>query len=166
MLPGFVLTILPVTLPSPVTCMSNVPAARSVRFVIPENVPERFVTVPVFAPFNVHVAPVAFSVPVLAVSCRLPMPENEPERFVTVPAFAPVIVQVAVASFSMPVPVSCRLPMPENEPERFVTVPAFALVIVQVALVAFSVPLAVSVMFSNEVQLTVPLLPASAPVMV
>src|SRR5207237_5061436 len=166
MLPGFVLTRLPVIEPSPVPCMLNVPAARSVRFAIPENAPDRFVTVPVFAPFSVHVAPVAFSVPVFAVSCRLPMPENEPERFVAVPALAPLIVHIAFSSFNVPVAVSCKVPMPENEPERFDTVPAFGPVIVQVAFASLSVPAPVSVMFSNDVQFTVPLLPALAPVIV
>src|SRR5436853_6431519 len=90
------------------------------------------------------------------------MPENEPDRLVTLPALAPLIVHVALASFSVPVPVSWRLAMPENEPERLVTVPAFEPVIVQVALASFSVPLPVSVMFSNDVQLTAPLLPAFA----
>ena len=67
MLPGFVLTRLPVIKPFPVPCMLNVPAPRSVTFAMPENVPERFVTVPVFEAFNLHTALLACSVPVFAV---------------------------------------------------------------------------------------------------
>src|SRR5436853_7494542 len=109
MLPAAVLTMLPFRVQSPVACMLNVAVPRSVRFAIPENVPERFVTVPAFEPFSVQVAPVAFSVPA-PVSVRL---SNDVQlkigRVSCREAVAPVIVEVAFATYSVPVPVSCRL---------------------------------------------------------
>ena len=89
MLPALVLTTLPVSDPFPVPCMLNVPAPRSVRFPTPENVPARLVTVPVLAPFSVHVAFVALSVPV-PVSAVF---SNDVQLTVPLlPALAPVIV--------------------------------------------------------------------------
>ncbi len=89
MLPAAVLTMLPVTLPSPVPCMLNVPAPRSVRFPMAVNGPVRPVTVPVFEPFSVQVAPVAFSVPVV-LSVRF---SNDVQLIAPLlPAFAPVTV--------------------------------------------------------------------------
>ena len=66
----------------------------------------------------------------------------------------------------MPVPVSTRLPMPANVPDRSVTEPWLCPLRLQVWLAAESVPVPASCRFSNEVQLTVPLLPALAPVSV
>ena len=63
-----------------------------------------------------------------------------------------------------PVPASIRLPMPEKAPARLVTVPWLCPVRLQVWLLAVNVPIPASAMFSNDVQLTVPLLPVLRPV--
>src|SRR5437868_13393025 len=94
MLPALVLTTLPVSDPFPVPCMLNVPAPRSVRFPTPENVPARLVTVPVLAPFRVHVAFVALSVPVPVSSCFLIVLQQTLAMFAALAAVAGVVVVV------------------------------------------------------------------------
>src|SRR5438552_1456687 len=105
---------------------------------MPENEPDRLVTVPALGPLIVQVAVASLSVPV-PVSWRLAIPENEPERLVTVPAFEPVMVHVALASISVPLPVSVML---SNDVQLTAPLlPAFAPVIVLVCLAPLIVSL-------------------------
>src|SRR6266404_1071466 len=87
--------------PLPLPCILNVPVPRSRRLPMPANAPERLVTEPAFAPFSVHVALVARSVPMLrSVRFSIDVQLTAP----LLPALEPVMVYV------WPAPVTVSLP--------------------------------------------------------